>query len=283
MHVGEIKSRRGAPVPEQPGLDVLGPEPFAQQRVLIQVNLAHGEVVGGPPVGVHPTKFVGGQRRARSRQESGAQSVRRRHGGQDPPARCKSNGSVREHFEANASEIRSTTASRRPRVLDDVPHRLLRDAKQGDRGDGMDRVVGYGALGQDEVVPGPVAAPGASGCGRPSRGGRSTGATRTRTSTIVAPCSWTITGLQSSSATCGRSSTNAATRSSTLMSAVTSAGGRPRTPASAGAILRPWTISRASRSVRGVRRTATSRNTSTRVPPAPQASTGPKRGSCTTP
>jgi len=37
------------PVPEKAGLDVLGPEGLVQQHVVAKVDLAHGEVVGGPP------------------------------------------------------------------------------------------------------------------------------------------------------------------------------------------------------------------------------------------
>jgi hypothetical protein len=39
---------------EQAGRDVLGLQPFAQRRVVTEVDLADGEVVGGSPVGVDP-------------------------------------------------------------------------------------------------------------------------------------------------------------------------------------------------------------------------------------
>ena len=58
---------------------------------------------------------------------------------------------------------------------------------------------------------------------------------------------------------------------------------RARYPSSSGNVFSERTISRASRSVRGVIRTETSRISSAAVPPAPQASTGPKLWSFTTP
>jgi len=42
VRVDEVESRRGAPVPQQPGLDVLGGQRFGQQRVVQQVDLPDG-------------------------------------------------------------------------------------------------------------------------------------------------------------------------------------------------------------------------------------------------
>jgi hypothetical protein len=50
--VDEVQPGRGPPVPEQPGLDVREPQGLPKQRVVEQVDLAHGQVVGGAPVGV---------------------------------------------------------------------------------------------------------------------------------------------------------------------------------------------------------------------------------------
>jgi hypothetical protein len=52
--VDEVQPRRGAPVAEEPGLDVLGTEWLHQQGVVEEVDLADREVVGRPPVGVDP-------------------------------------------------------------------------------------------------------------------------------------------------------------------------------------------------------------------------------------
>ena len=49
---------RGAPVAEQPRLDVLRPERLAQQRVVLQIDLADGQVVRGPPVGVEEVELA---------------------------------------------------------------------------------------------------------------------------------------------------------------------------------------------------------------------------------
>ena len=51
--VDEVQSRRCAPVAQQPGLGVAGAQRFAQQRVGPEIDLPHGQVVGGPPPAVH--------------------------------------------------------------------------------------------------------------------------------------------------------------------------------------------------------------------------------------
>ncbi len=60
--VDEVEAGRGAPVPEQPGLDVLGPQRLPQQRVAHQVDLSGGQVVGGAPVCVECREFPGARR-----------------------------------------------------------------------------------------------------------------------------------------------------------------------------------------------------------------------------
>src|SRR5437763_9314161 len=51
IHVGvdEIQARRGAPVTEQPRLDVLRPQRSAEQRIVQQVDLPNRQVVGCAP------------------------------------------------------------------------------------------------------------------------------------------------------------------------------------------------------------------------------------------
>jgi hypothetical protein len=58
VRVDEVQARRGPPVAEQPRLDVLDPQRLAQQRVVKQVDLADGEIVGGAPVGVDAGQLV---------------------------------------------------------------------------------------------------------------------------------------------------------------------------------------------------------------------------------
>src|ERR1039458_3686987 len=62
MHPREGLPRIGTPVSEQPVLDVLGLQWFAQQRVLPQVKHACAKIVTGTPVSVHFPQFVGSQR-----------------------------------------------------------------------------------------------------------------------------------------------------------------------------------------------------------------------------
>ena len=62
VRVDEVQARRGAPVAEQPRLDVLVAQRLAHQRVVEQIDLPHGEVVGGTPVGVDQVKVATGKR-----------------------------------------------------------------------------------------------------------------------------------------------------------------------------------------------------------------------------
>ena len=56
--VDEVQTGRGAPVAEQPRLDVLGAQRFGEQGVGEQIDLADREVVRGAPVGVQGVQFV---------------------------------------------------------------------------------------------------------------------------------------------------------------------------------------------------------------------------------
>src|SRR5215475_9493598 len=61
VHVDEVLAWRGAPVPQQPGLDVLQLQRLLKQGVVVQVDLADGEVIGRPPIGVHVAQELRGQ------------------------------------------------------------------------------------------------------------------------------------------------------------------------------------------------------------------------------
>ena len=63
VDVEEVEPGGGAPVAEQPRLDVLGPQRLAQQRVVEQIDLADGEVVRSAPGRVDPAERLGAQRR----------------------------------------------------------------------------------------------------------------------------------------------------------------------------------------------------------------------------
>jgi hypothetical protein len=51
LDVDEVEAGGGAPVTEQARLDVLRPQRLPQQRVVPQIDLGDGEVVGRLPVG----------------------------------------------------------------------------------------------------------------------------------------------------------------------------------------------------------------------------------------
>ncbi|OPZ67628.1 MAG: hypothetical protein BWY83_02559 [bacterium ADurb.Bin478] len=52
VHIDEIETRRGTPMAEKPRFNVFRLQRFAQQRIVVQVNLADGKIIGRPPVGV---------------------------------------------------------------------------------------------------------------------------------------------------------------------------------------------------------------------------------------
>ena len=61
MRVDEIDARRRSPVTQQPRLDVLERERLAQQRIVEQVDLAGGQVIGRSPPGMDTLQLGGGQ------------------------------------------------------------------------------------------------------------------------------------------------------------------------------------------------------------------------------
>src|SRR5262249_32115745 len=62
MDPDEVEARGGPPVAEQPGLDVLDGDRLLEQRVLVQVDLSHGEIVGRAPPRVDLTQDFGRER-----------------------------------------------------------------------------------------------------------------------------------------------------------------------------------------------------------------------------
>jgi len=53
MHIDEILARRRAPVSDHQRLHVRELQRSLQQRIVVKINLADRQVVGGAPVGVH--------------------------------------------------------------------------------------------------------------------------------------------------------------------------------------------------------------------------------------
>ena len=62
MNVDEVQAGGGSPMAEQPGLDVLFGQGLLQKRVVIEVDLADGQVIGGPPIRIHQRPFLIRQR-----------------------------------------------------------------------------------------------------------------------------------------------------------------------------------------------------------------------------
>ena len=58
MHVDEVQSRRGSPVTQKPGLDVLRAERLSQEWVVEEVDLAHRQVVRRPPPPVETVQLI---------------------------------------------------------------------------------------------------------------------------------------------------------------------------------------------------------------------------------
>ena len=52
MHVDEVLARRRSPVPQQQGFHVRQLERLSKQGVVVEIDLADGQVIGGPPVGI---------------------------------------------------------------------------------------------------------------------------------------------------------------------------------------------------------------------------------------
>src|SRR5581483_9685874 len=106
---------------------------------------------------------------------------------------------------------------------------------------------------------------------------------RTRASTATAPAGPASTGFRSSSDTSGKSSASWESRWRTSPIAARSAGGRPRQPATSFAALPVVSAISTSTSVRGASAKRAEPISSARVPPGPNATSGPNTGSCTTP
>ena len=53
MNIQEVESGRGAPMAEQTRFNVLDFEGFLEQRIVEQIDLPNGKIIGRPPIGVH--------------------------------------------------------------------------------------------------------------------------------------------------------------------------------------------------------------------------------------
>ena len=66
MSIDEILSGRRAPMSQKARLDVFESQGFTQQRISQQIDLSHGEIVRGTPVGVNFAQLFGRERLRKS-------------------------------------------------------------------------------------------------------------------------------------------------------------------------------------------------------------------------
>lgn len=62
MGVDEVEAGRRSPMSEKAGLDMFRPKRLTQKRIVHEVDLADGQIVGGPPVAVDEFEFALGRR-----------------------------------------------------------------------------------------------------------------------------------------------------------------------------------------------------------------------------
>ena len=62
VNVDEVQTRRRSPVAEEPRLDVFLCQGLLEQRVVVEIDLADRQVVGGPPVRIHQSPLFVRQR-----------------------------------------------------------------------------------------------------------------------------------------------------------------------------------------------------------------------------
>ena len=58
VRVDEVQPGRRAPVPQQPRLYIVQRQRPLQQRIVFEIDLADGEIIGRAPVGVHLADFI---------------------------------------------------------------------------------------------------------------------------------------------------------------------------------------------------------------------------------
>ena len=58
MRINEIQAGRGAPMTQQARFDMTELQGFAQQRIIEQINLADGKIIGRAPIGIEVLQFV---------------------------------------------------------------------------------------------------------------------------------------------------------------------------------------------------------------------------------
>src|SRR5262249_47592416 len=100
VDINEAESRRGAPVPKQPRLDMFGPQWLPQESIVLKVDLPDGKIVGGLPVPLHEVQLLGRERR---RPSSGGSLVSPRTRRPFRVARCRAGDAGIEMVSAASS------------------------------------------------------------------------------------------------------------------------------------------------------------------------------------
>jgi hypothetical protein len=62
VDIDEIQTRRGSPMTQESRLDVVFSERLLEQRIVVEIDLADREVIGGSPVRIHQCPLGLGQR-----------------------------------------------------------------------------------------------------------------------------------------------------------------------------------------------------------------------------
>ena len=57
VHVNEVEPRRRSPMAEKSRLDMIYRERNLKKRVVVEIDLAHGKIIRGAPVGIHLVDF----------------------------------------------------------------------------------------------------------------------------------------------------------------------------------------------------------------------------------
>src|SRR5439155_12224597 len=119
--IDEVEPRRRAPVSEQPRLGVRELQGFAQQRIVEQVDLPNGQVVGGTPVRVQRVERLIRQGHRGERYARGARCAARGSGGELLP-------------EAERSPcVKVLSHDRRTRMTAQYGYRLEKGGDQSER------------------------------------------------------------------------------------------------------------------------------------------------------
>lgn len=63
VNIDKVQSRRRAPMPQQPRLYMLARQWDFEQGIILEIDLANGEIVRSAPVGIHPIEKSWRERR----------------------------------------------------------------------------------------------------------------------------------------------------------------------------------------------------------------------------